>query len=107
MLTIRNYESIIGHTYNGWDVLNIEQNDKFSTRWMNGPHYIITLQRGDYGAGIIIERTPNPNKTWTYHLKANEWSNTIYESNVNRLELKCRVDWIVGITKLLNGHFKY
>jgi len=107
MLTIRNYKNIMGHTYNGWEVIDIEEYNKFSTRWMNGPHYIITLKRGNDGAGIIIERTTNPNRTWTYHLKVDKWNNTIYGNNVSRLELKWRADWIVGITKILNGHFKY
>jgi hypothetical protein len=78
MLKIQNIEGL-NHTYFGdWRI--VEAGASKPTRWLPTEHYCIKLERGTFGAAILIDRWINP-LTKQYHVYVcyENFDNRIYE----------------------------
>ena len=78
MLTIENIENLNGQQWGEWRVAGAEASNP--TKWLPTEHYCITLERGTFGAAILIWRNINP-LTKQYHVEVcfDDFTNKIYE----------------------------
>ena len=105
MLTIQNIENLNGQHLGEWRV-----NDAKASRprkWLMTEHYCIRLERGTFGAAILIWRNINP-LIKQYHVEVcyEDFSNKIYEGAFSKRVIMDKGHFLKNMMGYVNAEYE-
>ena len=105
MLRIENIENLFGQHLGEWRVAGAEASKP--TKWLMVEHYCIRLERGTFGAAILIWRNINP-LTKQYHVNVcyEDFSNTIYEGAFSKRVIMDKGHFLSNMMAYVTAEFE-